>query len=210
MTQLPANLRKHRLQLNMTQEEVAQALNVAPQTVSKWERAETYPDVLMLPALAHLFRTSTDALLGMDAMQEMQRIGAVYTEARRHLSAQDWPAAISVYEKALRIWPADSGLLTDLAMALALTGERASQQRAAELCTRVLCSDASIKTQHTARAALCYIYRQLGENALAAETAHQLPHTRESREVVLDHLQSNPDESELHALLYELSTGQKP
>ena len=42
---LSAKLREHRRKLEMTQEEVANALGVAPQTVSKWERAETYPDI---------------------------------------------------------------------------------------------------------------------------------------------------------------------
>lgn len=208
--ELSANLRQCRLARGMTQEEVALALNVAPQTVSKWERAETYPDILMLPALAHLFQTTADALLGMDSLQEAQRIGAVYTEARRQLAARQWENAVHIYEEALRIWPGDGGLLTDLAMALALTGKRAAQQRAAELCTRVLCGDGSVKIQYTARAALCYIYRQLGEETLAAQTARQLPHTRESREFVQEQLNSDPDAAALHALIYELSTGQKP
>ena len=63
MIYLAENLRNFRKRMGMTQEEVAEAVFVAPQSVSKWERGETTPDIELLPALARLFETSTDALL---------------------------------------------------------------------------------------------------------------------------------------------------
>ena len=36
----------------MTQQEVADKLNVSNKTVSKWERDEGYPEIMMLPAIA--------------------------------------------------------------------------------------------------------------------------------------------------------------
>ena len=48
----------------MTQKEVANQLNVTPQTISKWERNISYPDLDMLVKLSQLFHISTDALLG--------------------------------------------------------------------------------------------------------------------------------------------------
>lgn len=210
MIYLAENLRECRRKHNMTQEEVAQALNVAPQTVSKWERSETYPDIQLLPALAHLFHTSTDALLGMDRLEEQQRMGAVYTEARVHLSRREWDGAIRVYENALHIWPNDGGLMTDLAMALAMTGHSAKLARAEALCRQVLAGSGTVKVQHTARAALCYICQLMGRRQMAAQTARELPHRRESREVVQERLAFQPLEEELRALIYELSTGCQP
>ena len=189
----------------MTQEDVANALGVAPQTVSKWERAETYPDITLLPALANLFTITADELLGMEELREAHRIGEVYTTARQHLSQKDWQGAIAVYEQALRIWPNDAGILTDLAMALALSGEAAQLARAKELCERVLHTPAHVKVQHTARAALCYIHAKSGDTEKAFQCAKDLPHQRESREVVYEHLR-HP--AQWDALLYTLSTGE--
>ncbi|MGX6978720.1 helix-turn-helix domain-containing protein [Vagococcus elongatus] len=53
-----------RKEKNMTQEELAIALGVSKSAVSKWENHQTMPDVLLLPALASLFKISIDELLG--------------------------------------------------------------------------------------------------------------------------------------------------
>ena len=202
---LSHKLREHRRRLEMTQEDVAGALGVAPQTVSKWERAETYPDITLLPALANLFDTTADELLGMDQLRAAHRIGLVYTRAREKLRIRDWAGAIGEYEQALRIWPNDAGILTDLALALALAGEAAQLARAKELCERVLHTPAHVKVQHTAHAALCYIHAKSGEAEKAFQCAKDLPHQRESREVVCEHLHSP---AHWDAFLYTLSTGE--
>lgn len=202
--ELAENLKKLRREKDMTQEELAQALNVAPQTVSKWERGETCPDIALLPGLAYLLSTSVDALLGADKLRSMQEYGQVYTQARVFLRKHEWQQAAHVYEQALKLWPADPGLMTDLGMALALMGED-EQQRAAVLLNQVLDSRASLKLQHTARAALCYLLAKQGRTEEAFHLARQLPHQRESREVVSARLGS----SGLDAFLYELSTGEE-
>jgi transcriptional regulator with XRE-family HTH domain len=56
-----AGLRKAR---KWTQEEVATKLNVSAQAVSKWENDSSMPDLEMLVAIADLYQTTTDELLG--------------------------------------------------------------------------------------------------------------------------------------------------
>ena len=59
MLYLPENLKKYRILKNLTQEDVAEYLRITPQSVSKWERGESYPDItsvsythLTLPTIA--------------------------------------------------------------------------------------------------------------------------------------------------------------
>ena len=59
-----AELRKRK---NITQEELARALGVTNQAVSKWERAVCCPDISLLPALADTFGISIDLLFGRSA-----------------------------------------------------------------------------------------------------------------------------------------------
>ena len=47
-----SNLKKLRKEKNLTQETLAECLNVSAQTVSKWENGASMPDVSMLPLLA--------------------------------------------------------------------------------------------------------------------------------------------------------------
>ncbi|MEB6040316.1 helix-turn-helix domain-containing protein [Enterococcus gallinarum] len=64
MVEIGENIKKLRKAKRMTQKEVANQLNVTPQTISKWERNISYPDLDMLVKLSQLFHISTDALLG--------------------------------------------------------------------------------------------------------------------------------------------------
>ena len=52
-----------RRQRSMTQEDLANAMGVSPQAVSKWENDQTCPDISALPKLARLLGVSVDELL---------------------------------------------------------------------------------------------------------------------------------------------------
>ena len=67
---LPENIKNNRKEMNLTQEQLAEAMDVTVGTVSKWESGASTPDLTTLMALADFFQTSTDALLGF-ALQGM-------------------------------------------------------------------------------------------------------------------------------------------
>ena len=52
----------------LTQQQVADRLNVSNKTVSKWECNEGYPEISMLPVIAELYSVSVDELLRGDKM----------------------------------------------------------------------------------------------------------------------------------------------
>ena len=62
----------HRKRLGLTQDQLAEKLGVTAQAVSKWENDQSCPDITMLPKLAELFGTTTDALLGCEPVFEAQ------------------------------------------------------------------------------------------------------------------------------------------
>ena len=65
------NLRNKR---GITQEALAKAMGVTPQTVSKWENDVTMPDVALLPELSVFFGVTIDELFSLDAKKQMERI----------------------------------------------------------------------------------------------------------------------------------------
>ncbi len=66
-----------RKQKGITQEELAGALGVTNQAVSKWESAQCCPDIQLLPSIADYFGVSIDELMGHDIIVQKQKTGFV-------------------------------------------------------------------------------------------------------------------------------------
>ena len=60
------NLTDLRRKNSMTQAELAEVLNYTDKAVSKWERAESIPDIIVLKQIATLFGVSVDYILTKD------------------------------------------------------------------------------------------------------------------------------------------------
>ena len=67
MSTIGNNIYSLRKKSGMTQEELADRVNISYQAVSKWENGSTSPDISMLPLLAAVFGTSIDSLMGYAA-----------------------------------------------------------------------------------------------------------------------------------------------
>lgn len=57
------NLKIYRRESGLTQEQVAEKLNVSRQAVAKWENGDTLPDIESCIALADLYGTTVDILV---------------------------------------------------------------------------------------------------------------------------------------------------
>lgn len=202
------NLKYLRKEKDLTQEEIAEMLGVSAQSVSKWERGDTFPDITLLPALANLYKTSVDAIIGMDKINGIQTKATVFTEGHKYIREGDINAAIEVYSEALKIFPNDKGIMSDLAMTLALDGDGEKLSQAIVLCERVLSDSQGDKVHHTTRAALCFIYLKVGEKEKAVTAAQELPHIRESREAVLAQFEKKPTIDDIDTYLRFIAIGE--
>jgi len=80
-------LRKAR---GMSQEQLAQHLEVSRQSVSKWELNETIPDVSRVVAMSELFGVTTDYLLKEDAMEYREDPCATHSSRNRPAADFKW------------------------------------------------------------------------------------------------------------------------
>ena len=101
-----ANIKRLRVTKSVTQEQLAEAMNVTPAAVSKWERGETYPDITLLQPLAYYFGVTLDDLMGYDEKKVDQTIEELIAEFWR-VYRQDWRAANKLIEDAYRVYPND-------------------------------------------------------------------------------------------------------
>jgi len=201
MLYIAENVRALRKANDMTQEEVAEKLGVSPQSVSKWERGDTYPDITLLPSIANLYKTSVDALIGMDKINDAEARTAVFFEGQKRLREGDNDGAASIFEEALKLYPDDENIIMELALVLAHDSEPGKLNRAIELCERLLSNNPSENVQYTARAALCYTYLKTGNKDKAILTAQKLPHSHVCRENIIAEIEKNPDETAINACL---------
>lgn len=181
MLYLSENLKKYRILKNLTQEDIAQYLGITPQSVSKWERGESYPDITFLPALANILETSIDLLIGMNTIRSKETRYNIHKKATEFQRRGDYNSAEKVYRDALLIYPNKSGMILGLAGALALQNK---SEEAIELMERGLPLSINEKQKSTIRATLCFLYLKCGKTEKANALASELPHTRESREVI--------------------------
>lgn len=64
------NLKYLRKQFGLSQEELAEKIDVSRQSVAKWESGETLPDILKCRELANLFETTIDNLMNYSFEQD--------------------------------------------------------------------------------------------------------------------------------------------
>ena len=88
--ELNEQIKKHRTQMNISQEELAEKIYVTRQSISNWENGKTYPDIHSLLLLSSLFGISLDQLVKGDIeimkdlikkeeIEKMNRYGSIYT-----------------------------------------------------------------------------------------------------------------------------------
>lgn len=63
-TILGSNIARYRKENNLTQQELANQLNISYQAVSKWENGQTSPDLYLMPKIASILNISIDRLMG--------------------------------------------------------------------------------------------------------------------------------------------------
>ena len=95
-----ANIKRLRTEKGVTQEQLAEAMNVTCAAVSKWERGDTYPDITALQPLAFYFGVSLDTLMGYEREKYEKEIDEILDEYRRTGDRR-------TIEKAYREYPND-------------------------------------------------------------------------------------------------------
>ncbi len=74
-------IKKYRHERDMTQDQLAQTLGVSPQSISKWECADGYPDITLLPGIANFFEVTVDELIGNDEIGQEEDIKQFYDKS---------------------------------------------------------------------------------------------------------------------------------
>lgn len=193
-------LRKHQ---DVTQEKLAEYLNISYQAVSKWENGTALPDITLVPKIANFFGITSDELLGLKPEknnEELKQFEKEYHELGRKGKVLE---KIELSRRVLDLYPRNYQWMLNLAYDLVsynctaeqreYSKERKFIEEAISLCERILedCTIDSIR--HSAIKILCYNYPRIGKKEEAVNLAENMPDILTSKEMLLSHIYSGKE-----------------
>ncbi len=113
-------IKRLRKQKDMTQEQLAEYLNISPQAVSRWEINSTLPDITFIPMLANIFDVTTDMLLCVDIEAKEKRIELIINEAENYTLKKRYEEAEKLLRESLKEYPNSYKLMENLAKVLSI------------------------------------------------------------------------------------------
>ncbi len=170
---LSETIRRFRKERGLTQEQLAEALDISVGAVSKWELGSSAPDLRRLVDLAEFFETSVDVLLGYELHGGSAEKSLAEIKRCRTEKARDEGKAAA--EKALRRYPNHFAIVYHSASFFRMLGveqhDCAFLRRALELYERALV----LFPQNTDREislfdlqiAIAQVYQALGDSEAA-------------------------------------------
>ena len=115
-------IRRLRRDMDLTQEELAERLNISAPAVSKWENGTSMPDISQIVPLANLFGVSTDVLFGTagkNDAEEVKRllseIFTIYDNTKDGEEAKNGLVLMDKYREAIRLYPNNTTILNNAA-----------------------------------------------------------------------------------------------
>ena len=189
-------IKRLRKQKDMTQEQLADYLNISPQAVSRWEINSTLPDITLIPMLANLFDVTSDEILGIDINVKKERIEKIQKEAWNCLIASQYKEAEKILRAGIKEYPNGYALMAVLMCALyniarlpeeSKANRKAFNEEIIAFGEKILAECTDDNTRYTAIQQLCYAYCDIDEHEKARLLVDKLSGRGATREYLLGH-----------------------
>ena len=162
------NLRKSK---NISQEVLANYLGISFQAVSKWEKGETLPDVMLIPAIACFFEVSTDELFDFNRLETEQKVLNLCGEiaAWRYERPEE---AEKAYRDLLKQYPGNDIVMANLLYVLQNLNKH---DETITMCKTVMAGTKYDDIRFDAARIMAQTYKEMGEYALCKQAIDLIP-----------------------------------
>ena len=210
---LGAKIRELRKRDSRTQENLADALGVTSQAVSRWEANKSYPDMEIIPSIANYFGITIDELFGYQNDRE-NKINQIIEQANsfniKGRSDDNWiNDCIAILREGLAEFPQNEKLLITYADALTEAGYRKYKEwteydeegfmhhcyeqhrnneywsEAIKTCEQLIKNATDNLIINDAIGHLVLLYKNIGEIDKAIYYANKMPSINNSKELML-------------------------
>lgn len=174
-------IREKRKQLGLTQENVAEYLGVSTPAVSKWENGTTYPDIMLLPALARLLKTDLNTLMSFNEEMSEIEINNVVLKVQSLIQEDGFEKGFQFALDQVRAFPTCENLIYSLGVFLqpslglqSVENQNKYREELAKLYFRVRNSE-NIEIKKEANSFLFYLHCEKEEYDKAAALLRDYP-----------------------------------
>ena len=115
--QIGEKIKNYRKTAGLTQEQVADYLDVSTPAVNKWEKGNTYPDISLLPALARLLKIDMNELFSFREELTEKEIGQFVNELSE-VSVDSFLKAFEMGKNKIKEYPHCDSLIYSIATVL--------------------------------------------------------------------------------------------
>lgn len=190
-------IKKCRRDKDLTQEQLAEYLNVSVSAISQWESNKTTPDIVMLVSLANFFNITTDELLGRINSIDVYT-DEVFEKEKQYLNQGKVLDNLALWREAVQKYPGDFVFMERLARALDSSlyigiDDKTKNDNAKEallICSRILrdCRDDIVRGRTIENIVCLYSNKNLeiANEKLAVEYAESAPCIWNSREILVE------------------------
>jgi len=202
-------IKRLRREKDMTQEQLAEYLNISTQAVSRWETNSSLPDISLIPMIANMFDVSADVLLGIDIASKEKKIQDILDHAEEYWKNGYNEKSAEILRAGLKEYPNSFKLMQMLMhniWHLRDEQEKSEEERNAikkeviSIGEKILAECTDDDCRHTAIQLLCYTYPKMGETEKAVALAEKMPSSCISRESLLGSIYSGNKRFEQYRL----------
>lgn len=174
-------IKNYRRDKDMTQEELAEYLNVSVSAVSQWESGKTLPDISTVLALANFFGVTLDELFDRTSAEKEKDMKEYRELAMKYENSGEIREELKLWREAVRKYPGDYECLINLAYALefmvysGVSDEEAeaNMRESVAICERILKDCNENDTRNLAIQILVRIYSNKGFSMASEEIAEK-------------------------------------
>ncbi|QAA32331.1 helix-turn-helix domain-containing protein [Clostridium manihotivorum] len=174
-------IRDYRKKENLTQEQVANYLNISTPAVNKWENGISYPDITLLSPLARILKVDVNTLLAFNEELTEAEVNKFGRDVSEMVSKEGYEKAFEMGSELIKQYSNCDELILRVASMLRLflvpqqIDNKDKYEEKIIAWIELVASNSNEKTATMAKISLVAIYRERKEYEKAEEILRKLP-----------------------------------
>ena len=185
---LSEKLKSLRAEKGVSQEKLANYLNISFQAVSKWETGSAMPDIMLLPAISRFYGITVDELLQAETLDEHALFEEYNARSYDLFRCGDREENLKIWQEAYQKMPNSAEVKEMLMSAYYDTDKIKYKDEIIELGTELYNSDAGLFYKGQAIKEIADTYYANGNKELAEKWAYNSYFIYHSHEVILSRI----------------------